>query len=488
MNIFAQTRANTPNQTEKIDFENAILNPGASFGGLYALENIPSVDFEALLNLDYAQLTQEIFSKLDISVDSNTLEQALKSYENFDDPSNPAPLVKIKENLYSQELYHGPTRAFKDMALKPFGVVFSKIAHKQNKKYLILAATSGDTGPATLQSFANLDNISVVCLYPKGGTSDVQELQMVTQSAKNLKVFAINGDFDDAQSTLKSLLKDEDFKAKLEKENIHLSAANSVNFGRIAFQIIYHIWGYISLVKKSEIKFGQEIYIVIPSGNFGNALGAFYAKKMGLPVKKIIIASNPNNILTEFIQTGIYDIKNRSLIKSYSPAMDILKSSNVERVLFTLFGAERTYELMENLEKQSYYKLSSDELKELQTYFSATFCEDKQCLEYIKKSFDMGYLLDPHTASTLKGVDEFCQNTPTVICSTAEWTKFAPSVAEAIFNTKLSDKEAIKLICEKAKAKTPSCIQELFDKPIIHSKTLNKKDIKTEILDWIRSR
>lgn len=488
MNIFAQTRANTPNQTEKIDFENAILNPGASFGGLYALENIPSVDFEALLNLDYAQLTQEIFSKLNISVDSSTLEQALKSYENFDDPNNPAPLVKIKENLYSQELYHGPTRAFKDMALKPFGVVFSKIAHKQNKKYLILAATSGDTGPATLQSFANLNNISVVCLYPKGGTSDVQELQMITQSAKNLKVFAINGDFDDAQSTLKSLLKDEDFKAKLEKENIHLSAANSVNFGRIAFQIIYHIWGYISLVKQSEIKFGQEIYIVIPSGNFGNALGAFYAKKMGLPVKKIIIASNPNNILTEFIQTGIYDIKNRSLIKSYSPAMDILKSSNVERVLFTLFGAERTYELMKNLEKQSCYKLSSDELKELQTYFSATFCEDKQCLEYIKKSFDMGYLLDPHTASALKGVDEFCQNTPTVICSTAEWTKFAPSVAEAIFNTKLSDKEAIKLICEKAKVKTPSCIQELFDKPIIHSKTLDKKDIKTEILDWIRSR
>lgn len=488
MNIFSQTRGFAPNQAEKIDFENAILNPSASFGGLYALQNIPCVDFKALLELDYAQLTKEIFSQLGITLDTDILEDALKTYQGFDDGKNPAPVVKIKQNLYAQELYHGPTRAFKDMALCPFGVVFSKIAHKKNKKYLILAATSGDTGPATLQSFANLDNISVVCLYPKGGTSDVQELQMVTQNAKNLKVFAINGDFDDAQSTLKSLLKDEDFKAELEKNKTSLSAANSVNFGRIAFQIIYHIWGYLSLVKNTAIKFGEEIYIVIPSGNFGNALGAFYAKKMGLPVKKIIISSNPNNILTDFIQTGIYDIRNRSLIKSYSPAMDILKSSNVERVLFSLFGARRTYELMQNLEKELHYSLSIEELEELQKYFSATFCDDTQCLGYIKKSFDMGYLLDPHTATTLKGVDEFCKNTPTIICSTAEWTKFAPNVAKAIFDTSLSDKEAIELICEKAKVKIPSSIQNLFNKPITHSKTLNKENIKSEILDWIKSR
>ncbi|MDO7253026.1 threonine synthase [Helicobacter cappadocius] len=485
MNVFTQTRSNTDNQIKKIDFQEAILNPSAPLGGLYTLENIPKINFEEFTDLQYNELTEAIFSELGFSLDRDVLKQALHSYENFDNPKNPAPLVQIKENLYSQELYHGPTRAFKDMALQPFGVIFSNLAKKKNKKYLILAATSGDTGPATLQSFANQDNICVVCLYPKGGTSDVQELQMITQNAKNLKIFGINGNFDDAQSTLKNLLSDEDFKTKLEKKSIYLSAANSVNFGRIAFQIIYHIWGYLNLVKNTQIKFGEEIYIIIPSGNFGNALGAFYAKKMGLPIKKIIISSNPNNILTEFIQTGIYNIKDKTLIKSYSPAMDILKSSNVERVLFALFGSKRTYELMNNLEQYFSYELLPDELEKLQTYFSATFCSDRECLEYIKKSFDMGYLLDPHTATTLKGVDEFCKNTPTVICSTAEWTKFAPNVIEAIFSKRLNDKEAITFMCEQKQLKIPDSIKNLFSKPIIHSQILQQNNIKSEILKWL---
>ncbi|PAF54126.1 threonine synthase [Helicobacter sp. 13S00482-2] len=486
MNIFTKTRyKNKSAKSQKINFQEAVLNPSAPFGGLYTLENIPSKNFKEFIDFDYEKLTREIFSGLGISLDSDILKQALQSYEKFDDPKNPAPLVKIKKNLYSQELYHGPTRAFKDMALQPFGTILSALAAKENKKYLILTATSGDTGPATLKSLANTDNISVICLYPKGGTSDVQELQMLTQEGKNLKVFGINGNFDDAQSTLKSLLGDEDFKAELQKKDIYLSAANSVNFGRIAFQIIYHIWGYLNLVKNNHIKFGEEFYIVVPSGNFGNALGAFYAKKMGLPVKKIIISSNPNNILTEFIQTGIYNIKDKTLIKSYSPAMDILKSSNIERILFALFGGERTYELMENLQKNLHYEISSSELESLQNYFSAVSCTDRECLEYIKKSFNMGYLLDPHTATTLKGVDKFCKDVPTIICSTAEWTKFAPSVVEAIFDKKLNDKEAIAFMCEKNHMPTPDFIKNLFCKPMIHSKVLEKENIKSEILKWL---
>ncbi|PAF41579.1 threonine synthase [Helicobacter sp. 11S03491-1] len=486
MNIFTQTRINDCVCDKKVDFEEVILNPGTSSRGLYTLENIPSVDFASIINYDYLELTKYIFRALNIDPESNTLEEALQCYKKFDNPLNPAPLVKIKENLYAQELYHGPTRAFKDMALQPFGVIFSKLANKKHKKYLILTATSGDTGPATLESFANRDNIFVVCLYPKGGTSDVQALQMTTQNAKNLKILGIEGNFDDAQSTLKSLLNDEGFKNTLEKKQIYLSAANSVNFGRIAFQIIYHIWGYLNLVKNNQINFGEEIFIVIPSGNFGNALGAFYAKMMGLPIKKIIVASNPNDILTQFIHTGIYNIQNKALIKSLSPAMDILRSSNIERVLFALFGAKRTTEWMNNLENTSCYKLTPHEHSLLQSYFLATSCDDKECLQTIKETFNIGYLSDPHTATGIKAAQELCHQTPAIICSTAEWSKFAPTVAKAILGKNLCDKEAIELLNQQAHIQIHSSINDLFSKPIIHTQTLDKDEIKSSILDWLK--
>ena len=212
-----------------------------------------------------------------------------------------------------------------------------------------MAATSGDTGPATLETFKHKPNIRVACLYPDGGTSDVQRLQMVTEEANNLKVVGIHGNFDDAQQALKSLLGSEEFKLELSEKGIQLSAANSVNFGRIIFQIIYHIHSHLELVRHGEIGLGDEVYLVVPSGNFGNALGAYYAKKAGLPIRKILIASNANNILTDLINTGVYDIRDRELILTESPAMDILKSSNVERVLFDKFGAVRTREMMEAL-------------------------------------------------------------------------------------------------------------------------------------------
>lgn len=485
MNSFTQTRRNDGLHPQQADFKEVVLNPSAPFGGLYTLEHIPKIDFKPFINLSYPELVKKIFFTLKILGDEEILESALKRYKNFDDPTNPAPLSKIKENFYIQELYHGPTRAFKDMALQPFGVMFSKFASKQNKKYLILAATSGDTGPATLESFADQKNIFVVCLYPKGGTSDVQALQMTTQNAKNLKVLGINGNFDDAQSILKSLLKDEEFKESLNQKQILLSAANSVNFGRIAFQIIYHIWGYLNLVKNKKITFGENICIVVPSGNFGNALGAFYAKLMGLPIQKIIIASNANNILTEFIQTGIYDIKDKSLIKTASPAMDILKSSNIERVLFALFGSERTHQLMESLETKSCYQLSPKELSTLQSYFSASFCTDTDCLKCIKQSFEDGYLLDPHTATGLKVAKEFCQDIPTIICSTAEWSKFAPTIAQAIFGKKLNDQEAIRRMYQEKNIQISPLIENLFSKPIVHNEILNKNEIKSNILKWL---
>ena len=239
------------------------------------------------------------------------------------------------------ELYHGPTRAFKDMALQPFGAVLSAIAQKRNENYLIMAATSGDTGPAALETFKNKANVQVACMYPIGGTSDVQRLQMVTEDAENLKVIGVKGDFDDTQNALKRLLASDSFKKKLKEKNIHLSAANSVNFGRIIFQTIYHIHSYLELVRQNAIEMGENVYLNVPSGNFGNALGGYYAMKMGLPVEKILIASNSNNILTQWISTGKYDLRTVSVIPTTSPAMDILISSNVERILFDMFGKDR---------------------------------------------------------------------------------------------------------------------------------------------------
>jgi len=248
---FIQTRGNDGKKQLKTTFSEAIKSPIASFGGLYVPEFLPQLDknfIDESINLSYKELCLKILDLFELDIDKDIIKQAIFLYDNFDDKDNPVPLKKIKDTLFINELYHGPTRAFKDMALQPFGYILSQIAKNEQKTYLILAATSGDTGPATLNSFANKENIKVVCIYPEGGTSDVQKLQMVTQKGDNLKVIGIKGNFDDAQNALKSLLASESFQHELDKKDINLSAANSVNFGRIIFQIIYHINSYIQLM------------------------------------------------------------------------------------------------------------------------------------------------------------------------------------------------------------------------------------------------
>ncbi|HEX5637963.1 MAG TPA: threonine synthase, partial [Gammaproteobacteria bacterium] len=362
---FIETRGNDSKHPLTVTFSHAILNPIASYGGLYTPEHLPKPGVEFLrrhINSNYKTLARDLLQAFAIDIDTRVIDEALSLYDHFDDASNPVPVVKVYDDLYVSELYHGPTRAFKDMALQPFGVVLSSLAQQRNENYLIMVATSGDTGPAALETFKNKENVRVACLYPDGGTSDVQRLQMVTEDAANLKVIGIHGDFDDAQSALKRLLGSETFKQKLKQKNIHLSAANSVNFGRIIFQIIYHIHSYLELVRQQAITLGEKVYLNVPSGNFGNALGGYYAMKMGLPVEKILIASNKNNILTKLIKTGAYDLRNQSVIPTTSPAMDILISSNIERILFDMFGAARTKDLMQQLEKNRHYQLSPAEL------------------------------------------------------------------------------------------------------------------------------
>ncbi|MFA5461865.1 MAG: threonine synthase [Sulfurimonas sp.] len=488
---FIQTRGCDTTKAESVTFSEAILNPIASFGGLYVPENLPSLGEAFLnkhLNSSYKELASDMLSRFEIDIDKSVIDEALNLYDKFDNPKNPVPVVKVKENLYVSELYHGPTRAFKDMALQPFGVVLSSIAQKRGEHYLILAATSGDTGPAALETFKNRANVQVACLYPDGGTSDVQRLQMVTEDAKNLKVIGINGVFDDAQNALKRLLASDDFKSALKKKNILLSAANSVNFGRIIFQIIYHIHSYLELVRQGAIVMGEKVYLNVPSGNFGNALGAYYAWKMGLNVSKIIISSNENNVLTKLIKTGKYDLRDLHVVSTTSPAMDILKSSNVERILFDMFGYERTKELMQELESKNFYELRADELAKLQESFDADFCNGDEGKRYIKDTFyNHGYLMDPHTATCMKSY-ETCSDPKikTIAYSTAEWTKFSPVIANALTGEiDAKDILALESISKEANLEIPAMVKALFNKPIVQSTIIEKEDIEKEILKFL---
>ena len=487
---FIETRGNDGQHPERVSFSEAILTPISSFGGIYSPESLPDLGesfFSDHLSSDYKTLARAVLTAFDIDIDAAIIDKALALYDDFDDGSNPVPVVKVKDDLFVSELWHGPTRAFKDMALQPFGIVLSSIAQQRNENYLILAATSGDTGPAALETFKNRANVQVACMYPEGGTSDVQRLQMVTEDAANLKVIGVKGDFDDTQSALKRLLASKAFKDTLKEKNILLSAANSVNFGRIIFQTIYHIHSSLELVRQGEIKQGENVYLNVPSGNFGNALGGYYAMKMGLPVEKILIASNNNNILTQFINTGTYDLRDSAVIPTISPAMDILKSSNIERILFDMFGKERTKEFMLQLDNDKHYQLNDDELKQIQSIFSADYCDDDEGKKYIKDAFSTGYLMDPHTATCFKAY-ETCRDKPlkTIVYSTAEWTKFSPVIANALTGEEdAHDIDALKSIAAEAGIEIPAIISGLFDKEITQKTVIEKDKIESEILSFL---
>jgi len=489
---FIETRGNDGLKPSEVSFSEAILNPSASFGGLYVPKSLPELEKDFIQNhidKSYKELAYDVLKAFEIDIEEEEINKALSLYDKFDNPNNPCPVVKIKDDLFVHEQYHGPTRAFKDMALQPFGSILSSIAKKRDEHYLILAATSGDTGPAALNTFKNKENIQVACLYPDGGTSDVQRLQMVCEDGKNLKVIGIKGNFDDAQTALKNLLASASFKEELERDGIKLSAANSVNFGRIIFQIIYHFWSYIQLLKQEEIKFGEKIYLVVPSGNFGNVLGGFYAMQMGVPIEKLLVASNENNILTEWINTGVYDIRDKELKLTKSPAMDILKSSNIERVLYSLYGSERTKEFMEELNNKKIFKMTPDETQKLQKYFNAINSDDQYGAKVIKNLLKQGYLMDPHTATCMKAYENLKEKEiKTVIYSTAEWTKFSPTVLNALNEdtTNYPDKEALEIISEKYDAVQPQSIKDLFSAKINHDSIINKEEIESEIVKFIR--
>ena len=507
--------------SQKADLSYALLNPSASGGGLFSPERLPLLSedfFKQCEDLSYKQIALKIIESFDFDVSSEVFESALKRYDKFENPACPVQIKKLSENAYILELYHGPTLAFKDMALQPFGALLKSIAKSRNEKFLIMCATSGDTGPATLEAFADDENIKAVCLYPQGGTSEIQRQQMVKQSAANLKILGVRGNFDDTQRALKSLLADEDFRNELARANLNLSAANSVNFGRILFQIIYYLYASIYFSKHGVLSPEQNLKqsdqcqacgknfgavagansaqsvkqsakfntfdVIVPSGNFGNALGAYFAKKMGAKIGKIKIASNANNILTELFTSGIYDLRNRELIRTISPAMDILISSNVERLLSDMFGDTRTSELMQSLARDKFYQLSASELAKLREIFEADFCDDAQCAKFIKQESSRGVLIDPHTATCFKLLDESRLN---LVISTAKWIKFTPSMIGAIKGRACEDERADMIALSKEfRSDIPPQISRLFSAPQVHSSVVEQSEIKNAIMEWIK--
>ena len=503
--------------SQKADLSYALLNPSASGGGLFSPERLPLLSddfFKQCEDLSYKQIALKIIESFDFDVSSEVFEDALKRYDKFENPACPVQIKKLSENAYILELYHGPTLAFKDMALQPFGALLKSIAKSRNEKFLIMCATSGDTGPATLEAFADDENIKAVCLYPQGGTSEIQRQQMVKQSAANLKILGVRGNFDDTQRALKSLLADEDFKNELARANLNLSAANSVNFGRILFQIIYYLYASIYFSKHGVLRPDQNLKqsdqcttcsqnldaatsvnsaqsakfntfdVIVPSGNFGNALGAYFAKKMGAKIGKIKIASNANNILTELFTSGIYDLRGRELIRTISPAMDILVSSNVERLLSDMFGDARTSELMQSLARDKFYQLSASELAKLREVFEANFCDDAQCAKFIKQESSRGVLIDPHTATCFKLLDESRLN---LVVSTAKWIKFTPSMIGAIKGRVCEDERADMIALSKEfRSDIPPQISRLFSAPQVHSSVVEQSEIKNAIMEWIK--
>ena len=460
----------------------ALLQGLSEDGGLFVLENFKDkIDLEKLLNKSYTEIALEVL-KLFFSFDEKKLKSVIeKAYSKFS-TSKVTPLVELKKS-YILELFHGPTSAFKDVALTLLPHLIQLALEGTNQEILVLTATSGDTGKAALEGFKDVAQTEIIVFYPKNGVSKVQELQMRTQEGKNTKVCAIEGNFDDAQTGVKNIFLDENLQKKLGDKKF--SSANSINIGRLTPQIVYYIVSYVELVKNNKIKMGDKINFVVPTGNFGDILAGYYAKKLGLPVNKFICASNNNNVLYDFLTTGTYD-RNREFLKTISPSMDILISSNLERLLYDLSGADDKYikSLMEDLNKNGKYQVNDEILKKIKKQFGAGYATDEETAKTIKKVWEEEkYLLDPHTAVAYKVMLEQNLSEPTVVLSTASPYKFCASVANALLNIHDEDEFVLmQKLYEATKVEIPENLKNLKSKEILHSDIIKKEEMPEYVL------
>lgn len=485
----------TRNKNLKVSSAFAIANGISTEGGLFVPEEIPALkaeDFEALKKLDYIGRAKAVLSKFLTDFTDDELDFSLNgAYKNTFDDDCPAPMAKLGDKTHILELWHGPTCAFKDLALQllPYLMTVSAKKVSDGIKTVILVATSGDTGKAALEGFKDVENTEIIVFYPEDGVSAMQKLQMVSQKGSNVHVCAIRGNFDDAQSAVKKIFTDEGIIEKLKEKNMKFSSANSINWGRLAPQIVYYVSAYIDLLnEKADLSRGFNV--TVPTGNFGNILAAYYAKKMGVPINKLICASNSNNVLTDFINSGIYD-RNRKFFTTCSPSMDILISSNLERLLFDLCGNDDEYvaSLQKSLAESGKYEVCDAVREKLDRLFFADFCTDKETFETISSVFkEYGYLIDTHTAVAVnvykKYLNKTNDNIPAVIASTASPYKFTRSVLSALGEkAKENEFENIELLKAVSNTQIPSPIENLKNAEVRFKEVYNKDELDKAVYD-----
>ena len=457
----------------------------AEDGGLFIPDHIPQIDLDFIKNIGTLPYCERAAKVLSLYLTDYTYDELLdcasKAYgDNFGEFAAPVSSF-IGDDLRVLELWHGPTCAFKDMALQIMPRLLSLALKKtgEDKTAYILVATSGDTGKAALEGYKDVDGVKIMVFYPEDGVSDMQKMQMATQEGKNVCVTAIKGNFDDAQTGVKKIFADPDAKAKLFDKGEFLSSANSINWGRLAPQIVYYISAYADLVTEGDISLGEKVDITVPTGNFGNIFAAYLAKCMGLPVNRFICASNSNNILTDFLNTGVYD-RNRKFYTTISPSMDILISSNLERLLCYMAGAEKTKDYMETLSKDGVYQVESEVLEKIKAEFSAYCCDEENCMETIKSTFDKySYLCDPHTAVAVKAahmyLDENGKGLKNIVASTASPYKFASDVLVSLGESVPEDlKQVLTKLASISKTEIPAPLEALFSKSVRFTKSVDK--------------
>lgn len=487
----------TRDKTREVGAAQAITQGISKDGGLFVPASLPKLSaerLEKLVDKSYIERAADILADF---LSDFTYEEILSCVSaayapgKFDD-DKPAPLARLNDKLYMLELWHGPTCAFKDMALQllPHLLKLSSAKTIGNKRVAILVATSGDTGKAALEGFKDVEGANILVFYPKDGVSEIQRLQMSTQEGENVGVCAVAGNFDDTQTYVKEIFTDHELASELEQNGIMFSSANSINWGRLVPQICYYISSYCDLVASGEIEQGETVNICVPTGNFGNILSAYYAKKMGLPVGKLICASNINNVLTDFIRTGIYD-RRRDFVLTSSPSMDILVSSNLERLLFELYGKDdkAVATLMDELSRIGIYIVSSSVSMKLAEEFYAGYCDEEKTAETVKDTFEKySYLVDTHTAVALAVVNDYLSETgdgnKTIVVSTASPYKFSGSILADITgeSSELSEFEQAEKLADITGTQIPESILALKQK----QERFNFSCEKSEMKDYVR--
>ena len=470
----------TRNSNLKVTASEAILKGLAPDGGLFVPSELPKLDVSMsdLKGKTYQEIAYLVMKQFLTDFTEEELKSCIdKAYDSKFDTEEIAPLVKVDDTYY-MELFHGATIAFKDMALSILPHLMTTSAKKNDVKneIVILTATSGDTGKAALAGFADVEGTRIIVFYPKNGVSKVQELQMVTQRGENVNVVAIHGNFDNAQSGVKAMFEDKELAEELAKKGYQFSSANSINIGRLVPQVVYYVYAYAKLLQNEEIAEDEEINVVVPTGNFGNILAAYYAKNMGIPIAKLICASNENKVLYDFFQTGTYD-RNREFVLTTSPSMDILISSNLERLIYKISGedARKDTDLMTELKTKGSYAITG-EMKANLADFAAGYATEEQVAKTIHDIYeDTGYVMDTHTAVAATVYKAYREDSKddrkTVIASTASPYKFAGSVMSAI-DSKYKGQDDFKLIEELQKVsgtELPNAIKEIMNAEIRHN-------------------